>query len=360
MIGDAFAKAENAVILFGSDGLGLDGSTALATACARVLNDTEHVGKPNNGLIGVWQRANDQGAGEVGFRPEENLAGTLKGKTVYVAGADPAGDDPALAKALNGADFVVVQDLFETETAKLADVLLPAQAYTEREGTFTSGERRVQRFYPAVPILEGTKPDFAITSQVAKEAGVILEGTSASVVFDIMAEDIKSFAGLNYAKLAEVKPQWPIVGRSDLYYGGTTYENKNGLGVQLSSAADRSEKFTLPRVQKVEELRPKEKKLLAVPITKLYDRGVTVESAPLLTQRIGEAFVALHSSAAEQFGVEAGERVKLSLDGVSEDVVVKIDDTISTGVVLVPRSMGFPISEPTEASLKAAKKVAVR
>jgi anaerobic selenocysteine-containing dehydrogenase len=87
---------------------------------------------------------------------------------------------------------------------------------------------------------------------------------------------------------------------------------------------------------------------------------VTVASAGLLNQRIGETFVALHPSAAEKFGVEAGERVRLSLDGVSEEVLVKIDDTISTGVALVPRSMGLPISEPTQASLKAAKKSAVR
>jgi NADH-quinone oxidoreductase subunit G len=144
----------------------------------------------------------------------------------------------------------VVQELFETETAKLADVVLPAQAYTEREGTVTSGERRVQRFYPAVPALEGTKADFAITSQVAKQMGVILEGTSASVVFEIMAADNSSFAGLNYARLAETEPQWPIVGRGDMYYGGTTYANKQGLGVQLSNAAQRGEKVGLPRIQK--------------------------------------------------------------------------------------------------------------
>ena len=151
--------------------------------------------------------------------------------------------------------------------------------------------------------------------------GVILEGTSASVVFEIMVEDQPSFAGLSYAKLAEVTSQWPIVGRGDLYYGGTTYENKDGLGVQLSNAAQRGEKFSLPRVQKVTALRPKEKKLLAVPITKLYDRGVTVSTAELLDQRIGETFIALHPSAAEQFAVKAGERVKLSLDGVSEEVL---------------------------------------
>jgi NADH-quinone oxidoreductase subunit G len=360
-IGDAFVKADNAIILFGSEGLGLDGSTALATACARALNDTSHVGRPNNGLIGVWQRANDQGAWEVGFRPEENLQSVFdKADAVYIAGADPFGDGMLKIKDAKRKPFVAVQDLFEIETAKIANVVLPAQAYTERDGTFTSGERRVQRFYPAVPALEGTKPDFAITSQVAKQMGVILEGTAASVVFEIMVEDHPSFAGLDYAKLAEVTSQWPIVGRGDLYYGGTTYENKNGLGVQLSNAAQRGEKFSLPRVQKVAALRPKEKKLLAVPITKLYDRGVTVSSTALLEQRIGETFIALHPSAAEQFNVNVGELVKLNLDGVSEEVRIKIDDTISAGVVLVPRSMGLPIHKPTEASVKAIKKAAVR
>lgn len=360
-IGDAFVKAENAVILFGSEGLGLEGSTALATACARALNDTGHVGKPNNGLMGVWQRANDQGAWEIGFRPGENLQAAFdKADAVYIVGADPFGDGALKIRSGKRKPFIVAQDLFETETAKLADVVLPAQAYTEREGTLTSGERRVQRFYRAVPGLDGAKADFAITSQVAKQMGIILEGTSASVVFEIMVEDNPSFAGLNYARLAEVKPQWPMVGRGDLYYGGTTYENKQGLGAHLSNAAQRGETVHLPRVQKVTALRPKEKKLLAVPVTKLYDRGLTVSSAGLLNQRIGEAFIALHPNAAEKFGVQAGERVRLSLDGASEEVVVKIDDTISASVALVPRSMGLPISEPTEASLKAAKKVAAR
>ncbi|MFZ1041022.1 MAG: NADH-quinone oxidoreductase subunit NuoG [Anaerolineales bacterium] len=360
-IGDAFVKAENAIILFGSEGLGLDGSTALATACARALNDTSHVGRPNNGLIGVWPRANDQGAWEVGFRPEENLQSIFdKADAVYIVGADPFGDGVLKIKDAKRGPFIAVQEMFETETAKIANIVLPAQAYTERDGTFTSGERRVQRFYPAVPALEGTKPDFVITSQVAKQMGVILEGTSASVVFEIMVEDQPSFSGLSYAKLAEVTSQWPIVGRGDLYYGGTTYENKQGLGVQLPNAAQRGEKFSLPRVQKVAALRPKEKKLLAVPITKLYDRGVTVSSAELLDHRIGEIYIALHPSAAEQFAVKAGERVKLSLDSMSEEVSVKIDDTISAGVVLVPRSMGIPIHQPTEGSVKAIKKVAAR
>jgi NADH-quinone oxidoreductase subunit G len=124
-------------------------------------------------LIGVWPKANDQGAWEMGFRPEfdpstgsgQGLAAAVKGKTVYIVGADPAGDDPALEKALKDAKFVVVQELFQTKTAELADVVLPARAYTERDGSFTSGERRVQRFYPAVPPLGETKADYAITAE---------------------------------------------------------------------------------------------------------------------------------------------------------------------------------------------------
>jgi NADH-quinone oxidoreductase subunit G len=351
-IADEFAKAKNAIVFYGSEGLGLNGTSVLASAAATLLKETDHIGKPNNGLIGVWQRVNDQGAWEVGFRPEPDLGKALKGKVVYIVGADPVGDDPALAKALKGAKFVAVQDILETATTEIADVVFPAQAYTEREGTFTSGERRVQRFYAAVPVKGDAKPDFAITSQVAKQMGIILEGSSVSVVFDILANSLESFANLNYESLAEVHGQWPIVGRGDLYYGGTTYENTQGLGVQLVPTAQAGGTVRIPKVRKEAVLRPKEKELLAVPVNKLYDRGVTVNPAQLLDQRVGEATVTLHPSAAKKLGVEAGARVKISFDGVSGEGVVKIDDTISTGVALVPRGMGIAIREPVVAKVK--------
>jgi len=351
-ISDEFAKAKNAVIFFGSEGLGVSGTGALASACANLLKDTEHVGRANNGLVGVWQRANDQGAFEIGFEPEEDLAKVLKGKAVYIVGADPVGDDPALAKALNGAKFVAVQDILETATTEIADVVFPAQAFTEREGTFVSGERRVQRFYPAVPVKGDARPDFAITSMIAKQMGVILEGSSASVVFDIMSHSVDAFNELTYARLAEVRGQWPIVGRGDVYYGGTTYENTRGLGVQLIPTAQAGGSLKLSRVRKEAALRPKDKELLAVPANKLYDLGLTVRSADLLKARIGETSVFVHSDTAEKLEVEAGSVVKISFDGVSGEAVLKIDDTISTGVVLVPRSMGIAIHEPVIAKVK--------
>lgn len=355
-IGDAFTSAENAIILFGSDGLGMEGTASLASACAKLLQDTEHVGKPNNGLIGVWERANDQGAWEMGFQVPEDLAKALKGKAVYIVGADPVGDDPKLAKALEGAQFVAVQDVMETATTEIADVVLPARAFTEREGTLTSGERRVQRFYSAVPPTGESKADFSITAQLARHMGIVLEGTLVTAVFDILADSVKSFEGLSYAKISEVKPQWPIVGRGDMYYGGTTYENMMGIGAHLTAAAHRGEVVSIPRVQKEPAPRPKEKEVLAVPINKLYNRGTTVMmSADLLRERIGSPMIALHSEAAKNLGLEAGQLVNVSFNGVSGDAKVKLDDTISVGVALVPRSMGLAIRGPIPAKIRPQK-----
>lgn len=357
-VGDAFLNAENAVILFGSDGLGISGTTNLASACATVLQDSNHVGKPNNGLIGVWERANDQGAWELGFKVEENLVEALKGKAVYLVGVDPVHDDPKLAEALKQATFVAAQDVMETATTEIANVVFPAQAFTEREGTFTSGERRVQRFYPAVPVTGEAKPDYAITALIANQMGINLDGNSASVLFERLAKAVKSFEGLTYTKLAEVRLQWPIVGRQDLFYGGTTYENKHGMGATLSAAATRGETVSLHRVEKESNPRPSKDELLAIPFNKLYDRGTTVMmSAHLLREWIGGPTVSLHSDTAQKLGVSDGDLVSVSFDGVSSEAKVKLDDTISVGVALIPRDMGFAVHEPMPIKITAPEKV---
>ncbi len=344
-IGEAISAAENLVVLYGSDGLGLQGSSALASACAELVKG--RIGKPNNGLIGVWPHANDQGAWELGFQPVPDLAGTLKGKTVYMVAADPAGDDPELAQALKGAGTLIVQELFLTETAKLADVILPAQAYTERDGSFTSGERRVQRFYPAVPPRGQARPDFAITAQLAAGLGLELESHSAAHVMDRLASSVKAFSGISYLKLAEVVDQWPIVGRSDMYYGGTTYANKQGLGVHLALAPLASPAGNGPQPQ---TLRPDEDQWLAVPVTRLYDCGITVRTSELLEPHIGEPYVILHPGTAGSLDIQAGDL--LEFNGIQARAA--LDETVPVSVVLVPRSMGLPDGAPVVAKLKKA------
>jgi NADH-quinone oxidoreductase subunit G len=347
---EAIKSAENLVILFGSEGLGLYGSAGLSSACADLLAKTGLSGKQNNGLIGVWPHVNDQGAWELGFKPASDLTHAFKGKMVYIVAADPVGDDPRLASALEEARVVIVQELFLTETAKHADVVLPAQAYTERDGSYTSAERRLQRFYPAVPPRGETGADFAITSAIALEMGIEMEGQSASKVMDQLARSVPHFAGISYLLLAGVVDQWPAVGRGDLYYGGTTYENKQGLGMQLPLMAQLAPKTARSKDGKIH---PDDSHLLGVPVTRLYDNALTVRTSGLLQPHIGEAAMRLHPDTAARHGIK--DKVEIKLDGATVNLKAVLDETVPASVALLPRSMGVPIQGPAVISVNSGK-----
>jgi NADH-quinone oxidoreductase subunit G len=346
-----FAEAENAVVLFGSEGIGLEDSQVLAQACANLLIATGHVGKANNGLIAVWDKGNAQGAWDMGLRPGAELASDLKkAKVAYVAGADPAGDDPALAKALKGASFLVVQELRMTPTAEMADVVLPVQAFTEREGTYTNAERRVQRFYPAVPPLKDVIPDFAVTAEIASRMDLELEKDAPALVFMDIVGKFADYADLDYRKLAEVAEQWPLIGREDLYYGGTSYHNFQGLGVQLQTTAERGEPVPLEFLEL--PVRKKPDGLVGVPITTLYDQGNTLRFSEVLDSRLAQPFLIFHPEDADGLGVVPGGKVSVKLNGTTRVVTANIDNSLPKGVVLVPRSLGMPISDPTPVTVK--------
>jgi NADH-quinone oxidoreductase subunit G len=354
--GEAFATANNAIVLYGSEGTSLAASKTLAEACANLLISTGHVGKKNNGLIAVWDKGNAQGAWDMGLQPGEDLAADLQGASaVYLVGADPAGDDEAFTKLLEDETrFVVAQELQMTRTAELADVVLPAQAFTEREGSYTSGERRVQRFYPAVPEPPGAPPDFGITGRIAERLGLELETRIASRAFLRLAETHKAYAGLTYQKLAEVTEQWPIIGRDDVYYGGTTYDNSQGLGVQLTSAAERGEIVPLTFAQVAAAEKPKG--LLAVPVTRLYDQGTTVTPSEVLAPRLSRPHVVLHPDDADKLKIEWNSMVKVKLNGTTKTVTADFDNSLPPGVVLVPRSLGMPIYGPMPVTIQATGK----
>jgi NADH-quinone oxidoreductase subunit G len=348
----AFAEAENGMVIYGSEGTGLSASQALAQAAANLLIATNHSGQANNGLLVAWQRPNEQGAWDLGFRPAEDLQAALKAaRVLYVVAADPAGDDPDLAET---ADFMVVQDLFLTQTARLADVVLPVSTFTEREGTYTSGERHVQRFYPAVPRPAGLQADFAVIAQIAQRLGMQLEGRLASRVMDHIAGNILDYAGLTYAKLSEVSEQWPVVGRGDLYYGGTSYENSQGLGIQLAPSAQKSGVPALGWLQPAETVVP-DGSLLAVPVTCLFDRGQTIWATELLHQRTPEPYVSVSAADGGRLGITNGGKVSLMIGEREVLVAARLDETLPEGVVLVPRSFGIPVSAPVAVTLKAAE-----
>lgn len=353
-----FSDAENAIILMGNEGIGLKSSRILAQACSNLLVATDHVGKENNGLIVVWQKANTQGAWDMGFEPRDDLTGSMQSrKALYLVAADPVGDDPGSLVAMKSADFVVVQELYLTETAKNADVVLPAQSFIEREGTLTNAERRVQRYYTAVPPRAQTKPDFSITAEIGEWMSLEMEGKLSFRVMEKIAAQIPDYEAVSYKTISAVEDQWPIIGRSDVYYGGTTYDNSQGLGQQLQPAAQKGTAVPLKALNSEDLAAEVGDEILAVPVSILYDRGQTVLPTTLLNQRIPEPYIVLHPETTADLGFNDGAKVRIEFESYEVEVTARLDETIPVGVVLVPRSMGVPVHEPAAIKLSLVQEV---
>ncbi|MCE5206999.1 MAG: NADH-quinone oxidoreductase subunit NuoG [Chloroflexi bacterium] len=348
---EAFANAENAVVFYGSEGIGLETSQNLSQACAQLLINTGHTGRMNNGLVPVWHEGNLQGAWDMGFHSDTDLINHIKkAGCLYVAGADPVKDQPDFARAVETADFVVVQDLFLTDTARQADVVFPALAFTEREGTYTSGERRIQRFYQAVSPLPGAQADFTITSRIAHLLGLQLEEKAASLILEEIAGQVAGYEGLNYTMISQVSEQWPIIGREDVYYGGTQYENLQGLGVHLSNI-DQAKSPGFVKFSLQTETPVPDDTLRLVPVTRLYDHSREMVYAPLLKNRQAETAVCLHPETAGKFGL-TGEKAILTLNNQQVEVLIILDKNVPLNTALAARDTGIPVYEPGAASLK--------
>ena len=228
--GKLIADAQNLIVIFGDERQVND--AALAQACANLVVATGHIGKANNGLLPLWPHNNTQGVFDMLSAQGVAWSSGDAVKALYVVGTDPIGEGQSLPKA----DFVVVQELFLTETAKQADVVLPALAWAERDGTFTNAERRVQRYYKALPPTGQAKADWEIFRAIAERFGLKWPFFSAEGVMNDIVAKAAAYAGLDYTRLAETKEEWPPVGTSnDLYFGGTAYDNRGGVGAQTKS-----------------------------------------------------------------------------------------------------------------------------
>jgi NADH-quinone oxidoreductase subunit G len=343
----AFTEAENGIVIYGSDGLGIEGSELLVKVCAKLLVESGFYGKPNNGLLAVWDKPNTQGAWDMGFHPDRNLKGTLReADVVLIAAADPAGDNPILAQALSESDYVVVFELFMTETAKMADVVFPVQSMMERIGTYTSGERRVQRFDTVLSPIEGPKADYQITAQLGRLLGLSTEDRSPVLVMNKINEKVKGYEDISYSRLAETVEQMPLISRNDSYYAGTSYHNEYGLGTQLASSADRGESLSLGTLVLVEPQEEIATGIKVVPVTALYDRGRLLQPSHILDQRLAPQVVRMHPNLAEKYQLGDGDHIKMMVAGKEMVSSVKLENDVPDDVALIVRSNGFPISSP--------------
>ncbi|BCS55523.1 molybdopterin-dependent oxidoreductase [Geobacter sp. SVR] len=209
-----YASAEKALIIFPT-GLAYPGHNAdLASAAANLAILTGKLGTEGSGVLCMAEKNNSQGAVDMGFYPanggkdagqilEDCASGSVK--TLFVAGENPLVSYPDRSKvsaALDKVDCLIVSDLFLSETAAMADVVLPACSFAEKEGTFTSVDRRVQYFKPAIKKVGLSKSDFEIFSVLINLLGGQAPASPAAAFADIAAS-APGYAGMSYAKLGE-------------------------------------------------------------------------------------------------------------------------------------------------------------
>jgi len=219
----------------------------IATANLAML--TGNVGKPGSGVNPLRGQNNVQGACDMGALPNVypgyqavvdtdikrkfeaawgarlpdkpgltiteivDAAGSKKIKAIYIIGENPLLSEPNIThakEALEKLEFLVVQDIFLTETAELADVVLPGVSFAEKDGTFTNTERRVQRVRKAIEPIGDSRPDWQITCQLGQKMGNGgFDFAGPAQIMDEVALLTPSYGGISYRRLEEGGLQWP-------------------------------------------------------------------------------------------------------------------------------------------------------
>jgi NADH-quinone oxidoreductase subunit G len=335
------AEAANLVIIAGAEGLTLEGSRALMQTAANFLIKSKHVGKANNGLMGTFPGANGMGQFYLGYTPEATLDIVQNPpKVLILAQADVLADDPSAGQWLGQVETIISLDLFPT--TERAAVTLPIQSFAERDGSFVNGERRVQRFYTAQGPMGEALPAWQALSRLGEQLGQGRAKLSAAAIMLEISQNVAAFAGSRYQELGKVERQFPDVGSSDLYYGGTAYKNTGGLGVQIPTAAEQGEKLKAGKVAAGKAPKAGKGKLLVVPTVRLYNREQTFlpSEQALMQNRTPAPYVEINSADAKKLEIADGDTVNVVVDGgATVTARAHVNGAAPKGTVLVPRNL---------------------
>ncbi|MEF8838132.1 MAG: formate dehydrogenase subunit alpha [Haloarculaceae archaeon] len=228
---------------------------------------------------------------------------------LYIMGENPVMSEPdgnRVEERLDELEFMVVQDIFMTETAEHADVILPATTWAERGGTVTNTDRRVQRMRPVDKVHENTKHDLDILIEVGTRLfGDEFDFADVEEVFEELREVCPIYHGMTYDILGEEGVHWPCYepgDEGDPYLYAESFDTESGLG-QIEGVVHQPPKET-----------PDEDYPLILTTARLeehYNTGTMSRRSPTLNRQHPENFVDIHPNDAERYGVEDGDDVTI-------------------------------------------------
>lgn len=271
-------------------------------------------------------------ASNIGLTSTEMLLENSPIKFLYIMGENPMVSDPDInhvQKALQALDFLVVQDIFLTETAQLADVILPAVSFAEKDGTFTNTERRVQRVKSAIDPVGEAKPDWQILLEIMNRLGYEQNYKHPHEIMEEIAALTPQYGGINYYRIEEEGGlQWPCPTK---YHPGTKYLHKGGFsrGKGLFVGID----YHNPA-----EMVDKEYPLILTTGRILYQYHTRTMTGRVsgLNEKAPESYIEINPVLAKKNDLEDGEVIKVSSRRGSILTKVKITDAVNKDVVFMP------------------------
>ncbi|HDH01922.1 MAG TPA: formate dehydrogenase subunit alpha, partial [Nitrospirae bacterium] len=252
-------------------------------------------------------------------------------RAMYIMGENPVLSDPDMAhtvKALGALDFLVVQDIFMTETAELADVVLPAASFAEKEGTFTNTERRVQRVRKAVSPPGEAREDLWIIAELSNRMGYEMKYPRIEAVFQEMGMAWPAMGGMTYSRLNRGGLQWPCPTQD---HPGTPYLFKGGFPRGKG-------RFTVvkyrPSIEETDEQYP----FILTTGRELfhYHTGSMTRRVDALNKVSPEPFVEINPEDARDMAVEDGAMLRVTSRRGAIELKARLSKRPDRGVVFIP------------------------
>jgi formate dehydrogenase alpha subunit len=335
-------------------------------SCANLAMLTGNLGRPGTGVNPLRGQNNVQGACDMGALPNylpgyqspadvetrarfreawgvelpaaEGLTLTemmdLAGdrvKAVFIMGENPMLSDPDIGhveEQLGRLEFLAVSEMFMSETAELADVVLPACSFAEKDGTFTATDRRVQLVRKAVEPLGGSRPDWWIIQELSKRLGYPVNYKSPAEIMDEVASVAPIYGGVSHVRLQAEDLRWPC--RDD-----------KSLGTRILHV----ERFSRGRgrFHALEYKPPAETPDEEYPLTLTTGRllfhwhtGTMTRRSVTLTDQVNEAYVEVNPFDAEALGIEDLEKVRVSSRRGCIELKARVTPRIKPGTVFIP------------------------
>ena len=266
----------------------------------------------------------------IGFKIPEMFDAALEGKlkSIWIIGEDVVQTDPntqKVIKALEATNLVIVQELFMTETAKYADVILPGASFLEKSGTFTNGERRVQAVRQVVEPIPGSKPDGQIIVDIMNRMGYAQPDYTPDGMLEEISQIVPFFAGIKWERLGINGLQWPVA--------------PDGTDTQILHKTDFKRgkgKFEFNAWEETVELTEHAKDY---PYILTTNRELEHYNCGAMTRRtaneqiLQDDYLMIHPNDAKTHLINEGDYVCLESPRGKVDVKARITDEVKTGIL---------------------------